>query len=144
MRKVVEECIKYYIEDINNGKLIFSKMKFGWYLFMIYCVIYVSSILIILLSKSNTLKPIYFGITTAIFIIMFLEINNKCKKIVKNEYNIESESFLWGGNKFREYKKEKIVEFLKRKNVYRKDSIKEIIDICKNKSEYRKNKNYYN
>lgn len=141
---MIEECIRYYIEDINNRKLIFSKMKFSWYLFMIYCVIYMVSTLIIFFNKLDTLKSIYFGITTAIFIIMFLDINNKCKKIVKNNYNIESESFLWGGNKFREYKKEKIVVFLKKNNAYKKESIKEIINICNNKSEYCKNKNYYN
>ena len=117
-------------------------MKKRWISFIVL------SIVVCICSVVCFVKYNYKGFI--IFFMIFLAylyfINLCAKKILKQQYQIESEPgiHIWANDSYYNLRKEKLVTFLESKNIYTEKKIKELISICNKEVEKRKRTGFIN
>lgn len=90
---MIYELLHFYKKSLSNSKMVFKKIRFWHYIFIISPFI-LSSIVIIFSIINREFYETVFTISMFVpFIIMFFLINNKTKEIVHKEYNVISDEF---------------------------------------------------
>lgn len=135
-----EEIYKYYINDLSSRKLVFRFMKIRW-----ACLI-VLSIVTCVYSFAYFITYNYKAVIIILipYAFYFNCVNHWAKKIIKDKYNIKSDSYIWGGDSYYNLRKVRMITYLKSKNIYNGKKIKELIDICSKEIENQKKTGFIN
>lgn len=135
-----EQLFKFYNYKINNKKLVFKYMQLWIYAW------YVSALITIILTGIFIIKKEYikFILSFSPFMVFFIIVNQKAKKIVKDKYGINSSEFIWGGVQYDKMKRNLIVKYLIYNNLYNEKKIRILIDLYNKETEHRRNKNMFN
>jgi len=135
-----EEIYKYYINDLSSRKLVFRFMKIRW-----ACLI-VLSIVTCVYSFAYFITYNYKAVILILipYAFYFNCVNHWAKKITKDKYNIKSDSYIWGGDSYYNLRKDRMITYLKSKNIYNGKKVKELIDICNKEIENQKKTGFIN
>ncbi|QMV40073.1 hypothetical protein [Cohnella cholangitidis] len=106
---MISKILYFYRKELGNYKLVFSKIKYWWFSFILFSLVEWVGFMYLLEYTGNIM---YLFIVFILYIFQILIINNKAKAIVKKNFNIPQDEFMWGGSSYNKFKEDRFKVYL--------------------------------
>ncbi len=141
VNNMYEKLLNFYNKKLGAYYLVFKYTKVVWYLnWVLLIIMSVCLTTFIGLFIFKELKHVHLLLITPLLItiLMIVYLNSKCKKILKNKYNVSPAGYWWRDTSFEEKQVEFLYEYLERNNICSEEPLKYLINLTYKDAEEKK------
>lgn len=143
---MLQQIYQFYKKKVNSYSLVFKHVLVSYwafwasfYVFIAFLVLYLLCNILVYLKISIFSFSGYYLLGLALInIILLFFLNHRCKRVIKDKYDIHQRHFLWKGLVFEEYQSNLLKNYLLKNDLYSENKIKMLIDLFEKEAEKQK------
>lgn len=117
---MIYDMLYYYKKNFSTYNLVFKHIKYWHFLFITSPFVFSSIVIVVSFTHRRFYEKILCASILIPFILLFIVINRKAKKVVNELYGVSSELFMWNSprvlRKIYSFEKEEMLKYLREEN----------------------------